>query len=156
MNKEILIIVGSDHAGYELKRNVLKFLESMGYDVTDVGVNSSEESVDYPDYAKVVAERVSEGKYRFGMLFCGTGLGMAIAANKIKRIRAVTCTDTVSADLSRRHNDANILCMGGRITTPTVAIAIVEAFLKGEFEGSRHAKRTEKISAIEMRSQDRK
>ncbi|MCL5037332.1 MAG: ribose 5-phosphate isomerase B [Chloroflexi bacterium] len=149
MNKNILIVLGSDHAGYELKLAVLKFLEEMGYDVTDVGAHSSEESVDYPVFAKSVAEKVASGKFKFGMLFCGTGIGMSIAANKVKRIRAAACSDPVTASFARRHNDANILCMGGRITTPTIGIAIAEAFLKAEFEAGRHARRVEEIFKIE-------
>ncbi|MCD6310367.1 MAG: ribose 5-phosphate isomerase B [Candidatus Eremiobacteraeota bacterium] len=149
MTEKSLIAVGSDHAGYDLKMKVMSFLEEMGYDVIDKGTYSSGGSVDYPDFAKEVAQEVSNGKCRFGILFCGTGMGMAMAANKIKRIRAVTCTDTVSADLARRHNDANILCLGGRITTPLIAMAIVESFLKAEFEGGRHARRVGKITDME-------
>ena len=144
----MLIAVGTDHRGFPIRTKIIELLERLGHEVDDEGTFTNE-SVDYPDIAALVAEKISRGEVDRGILVCGTGLGMCIAANKVRGIRAAHCYNAFTARRARQHNDANILCMGGRITTPTVAIAIVEAFLKAEFERGRHARRVEKITAIE-------
>lgn len=141
------IAIGSDHAGFELKSKIKQFLQS-DHEVIDAGV-SSEESVDYPDYAEAVARQVVSGKAERGILVCGTGIGMSIAANKIPGIRAALCHDLETARLSREHNDANVLALGGRTTDPHLAMKMVEEWLKTEFNGSRHARRLAKITRIE-------
>lgn len=140
--------VGSDHAGYRLKRLVHDRLIGMGHDVVDFGTDS-EASCDYPDYAKTVATAVADGKLDQGILICGTGLGMAIAANKVKGIRAVTSNDIFTAELARAHNDANVLCMGARVVGDGLAEAIVSVFVETAFVGARHKTRLDKIARIE-------
>lgn len=142
------IVVGSDHAGFALKEHVKKFLESSGHEVVDVGTHS-EESVDYPDYAAMAAEAVASGQADFGVLACGTGLGMAVAANKVPGVRAVQVMDPELAVMARKHNDANVLTLAGRYLEPAVAERIVEAFLSTAFEGGRHERRVQKIASIE-------
>lgn len=142
------IAVGSDHRGFELKERICTFLKSQGHDVTDVGA-SGDESVDYPDYAAVVAEQVGNGKLDRGILICGTGIGMAIAANKFPGVRAAPCNDEVTAEVSRRHNDLNILCLSADLLSPSMADRMVEVWVKTDFEGGRHARRLDKITAIE-------
>jgi len=139
------IIIGSDHAGYDLKE-VCKahLLQSGGHRVTDVGVFSRDSS-DYPLIGKEVAGAVGRGEYDRGVLVCGSGIGMSITANRFKRVRAALCHDVYSAKMSRLHNDANVLAMGGRIVGPGVALEILEVFLKTEFEGGRHKKRLDLI-----------
>jgi ribose 5-phosphate isomerase B len=144
------IAVGADHAGLPLKEPVVNWLVERGYDVHDVGTFDAE-SVDYPDYAFKVAQSVVGGEAEFGLLFCGTGLGMAISANKVPGTRAVTCHEVTSSRLARRHNDANVLTMGGRLVAPALAIEVVDAFLHTAFEGGRHLQRLEKITAAERR-----
>lgn len=144
------IAVGSDHAGFRLKGEIIAFLRAQGLEVIDMGT-SGEESVDYPDFALKVAESVRNGESNLGVLVCGTGLGMAIAANKVPGVRAVTCTDPVSARLSREHNDANVLCLGARITGGLLATEIVKEWLAAEFQGGRHQTRVDKISSIEKK-----
>ena len=141
------IAIGSDHAGYELKENLKKFLCNE-YDILDVGTNSTE-SVDYPDFAKKVCELIIEKDADFGILICGTGIGMSITANKFKGIYAALCYDTNTASLARTHNNANILCIGGRTTKIQEAVDIVNTFLTSSFEGERHERRFEKIKEIE-------
>lgn len=141
------IAIGSDHAGFELKENLKKLL-SCEYDVLDVGTSSTE-SVDYPDFAKKVCELMIEKKVDLGILICGTGIGMSITANKFKGIYAALCYDTNTASLARRHNNANVLCLGGRTTMLNDAIEIVKTFLNSEFEGERHNRRYIKIKEIE-------
>jgi len=145
-NKNITtIFVASDHAGYELKEQILKFLEKQNYFVNDLGCYSVE-SVDYPDYAVNVANNVKENIYfSKGILICGTGSGMVIAANKIKGIRAVNCFTKEMADMAIKHNNANILCLGARIIKSKDTLNIVRAFLESEFEGERHQVRIDKI-----------
>lgn len=143
------IVVGSDHAGFALKEHVKEFLESSGHQVVDVGT-SSDESVDYPDYARAAAEAVAAGDADYGVLVCGTGLGMAIAANKVPGIRAVQVMDPALAEMARKHNDANVLTLAGRHTDPATAERIVEAFLSTGFEGGRHERRIQKIASIEQ------
>lgn len=142
------IVVGSDHAGFALKEHVKRFLEASGHDVVDVGT-SSDASVDYPDYASAAAQAVASGEADFGVLVCGTGLGMAIAANKVPGVRAVQVMDPALAEMARRHNDANVLTLAGRYTDPATAERIVETFLSTPFEGGRHERRVRKIASIE-------
>lgn len=142
------IFIGSDHAGLALKEHVGSYLERSGHDVIDVGTHS-EESVDYPDYAREVARAVASGDADVGVLVCGTGLGMEIAANKVRGVRAVQAMDPELAIMARKHNDANVLTLAGRYTDPATAERIVDAFVNTAFEGGRHARRVSKISAIE-------
>ena len=138
------IIIGADHAGLDLKNHLVNWLKAQGYECHDVGTHETS-SVDYPDYAKTVAQAVSRGDYSRGLLVCGSGLGMAIAANKVSGIRAITAYDPIVARLSREHNDANVLALGGRLTPPMVAEEIVSIWLKTPFAGSRHQGRIDKI-----------
>lgn len=138
------IAVGSDHAGLPLKTEIVAVLGELGRAFEDFGTNEST-SVDYPDYAQRVSRAVLDGKHRFGILICGTGVGISIAANRHRGIRAVVCSEPYSAAMARRHNDANVLCMGARVVGPGLARDILEAFLAMEFEGGRHATRVAKI-----------
>lgn len=142
------LYVGSDHAGFALKEHVRAHLEEHGHEVVDVGTHS-EEPVDYPDYARQVGEAVAAGDAAFGVLVCGSGLGMEIAANKVNGVRAVQSMDTEMARMSRLHNDANIVTLAGRYIGPEAADAIVDTFVTTAFEGGRHQRRVDKISAIE-------
>lgn len=142
------LFVGSDHAGFALKEQVRTHLEQAGHDVVDVGTHS-EESVDYPDYARAVGEAVAAGDADYGILVCGSGLGMEIAANKVDGVRAVQVMDTEMAKMSRMHNDANVVTLAGRYIEPEMADAIVDTFLSTAFEGGRHQRRVDKISALE-------
>ena len=137
------ILIGSDHGGYKLKQEIIKYLNELWYSVEDCGCYS-EESCDYPDIAQDVAQKVlkTNGK---GILVCGTGIGMSIAANRFKGIRASHCTDTFTARMTRMHNNSNILCLGERITGTGLALDIVEIWLKTEFEGGRHERRISKL-----------
>jgi ribose 5-phosphate isomerase B len=145
------IAVGADHAGFPLKEPVVNWLVERGYDVQDVGT-FDQTSVDYPDYALKVAQSVAGGEAEYGLLFCGTGLGMAITANKVRGIRAVTCHEVSSARLARLHNDANVLTMGGRLVAPSLALEVIETFLGTAFEGGRHLQRLEKITEAEQQA----
>lgn len=140
--------VGADHAGYALKEAVKKSLQELAVEVIDVGTFSVE-SVDYPDYAAQVALRVARGACERGLLICGTGIGMAIAANKVPGARAALCYNTETARLSRAHNEANILVLGGRMTSAAEAKEIIKVWLATPFEGGRHQTRLNKISALE-------
>lgn len=142
------IVIGSDHAGFALKEHIETYLEKAGHQVLDVGTHS-EDSVDYPDYALPVARSVASGEADFGVLVCGTGFGMEIAANKVPGVRAVQVMDPELAAMARKHNDANVLTLAGRYTDPKTAESIVEAFLSAAFEGGRHERRVDKIAAIE-------
>jgi ribose 5-phosphate isomerase B len=142
------ISVGCDHRGVSLKDKIVRLLNNLGHDVDDVGVNN-EQSVDYPDVAAVVARKVSKGEVDRGILVCGTGLGMAIVANKFPGVRAAPCHDSVTAELSRRHNDLNILCLAGDILGERLVDRLVETWLSTEFEGGRHQRRVDKVKAIE-------
>ncbi len=144
------IAVGSDHAGFRLKQEVVSWLGEMGHEVEDFGTTSAD-SVDYPDFALLACEAVAGGKADLGILVCGTGLGMAITANKVPGVRAVTCSDTFSARCSREHNDANVLCLGERVIGFGVARDIIETWLAASFAGGRHVKRVGKISEIERK-----
>ena len=142
------IAFGCDHGGLHLKEDIKSLLADGGYEVTDFGTNSTD-SVDYPDIAVPVANAVANGEFDRGILICGTGIGIGIAANKVKGIRAALCHDTFSAHASREHNNANILTMGERIIGPGLARDIVKIWLTTEFEGGRHERRVAKIADIE-------
>lgn len=142
------IAIGSDHGGFKLKEVIKEYLIKKGYEVSDLGCYS-EESVDYPDYAERVAKAVANGEYDLGVLMCGTGIGISIAANKVKGIRAALCHDGLTARLATQHNNANIICMGGRTTGIETAKDIIDNFLESEFEGGRHLRRINKIKDIE-------
>jgi ribose 5-phosphate isomerase B len=143
-----MIAIGADHGGYELKETVKKHLEEMGIEYKDFGTYDTS-SVDYPLIAAQVAQAVAAGEYERGILICGTGLGMSIAANKVDGIRAACCSDSFSAEYARRHNDANILCMGGRVIGAGLACSLVDAYFSAEFEGGRHTRRLNEIKEIE-------
>ena len=144
------IVVASDHAGFCQKDVICDFVRGLGHEVEDLGPETADR-VDYPDFADKVARRVSEGTADRGILICGTGIGISISANKVKGIRAALCGDCYSAEMTRRHNDANILAMGARVLGPGLALKIVDTFLNTEFEGGRHARRIALISDIENR-----
>ena len=143
------VALGSDHAGYEHKQRIKGFLEGKGVEVTDLGTYSAEESVDYPDFAEKVGEAVVGGDAELGVLVCGTGIGMAIAANKVDGVRAANVTDPEFAKLARAHNDANVITVSGRFVDPEVNEQIIEAFLATPFEGGRHERRVNKINGME-------
>ena len=142
------IAVASDHGGFALKELVKKHLEERGAEVLDLGTHS-EESVDYPIYGKRCAEAVASGEADLGVVCCGTGIGISIAANKVKGIRAAVVTDEFMAEMTRRHNNANIIALGGRVITPEKAKSLVKAWYTAEFEGGRHQKRIDMITQIE-------
>jgi ribose 5-phosphate isomerase B len=142
------LIAGSDHAGLALRSEAVKAARAAGLEVEDLGPFSGE-SVDYPDYAKAVAEAVASGRAKVGLLVCGTGIGMSIAANKVKGIRAAHCTSEFEARMARAHNDANVLCLGERVVGLGLGAAIVKAFLETPFEGGRHGRRVEKMKEME-------
>ena len=142
------IALGADHAGVRLKEKVKRVLDELNVSYTDFG-SVSEESVDYPDYAARVASSVASGEFERGILVCGSGIGMAIAANKVHGVRAAPVTDLEAAHLSREHNDANVLALGARVTPSGQAIEIVRTFLNTPFAGGRHQRRVDKIVALE-------
>ncbi len=142
------VAIASDHRGYRMKSRLVAFVESLGHEVHDYGTHS-EESVDYPDFAAKVAADVANGRADRGILICGTGLGMCIVANKFPGVRAVSCHDAMSAEISRRHNDANVLCLSGDLLGEPLVQRIVETWLNTSFEGGRHARRLAKIEQIE-------
>lgn len=140
-----MIALGSDHAGYELKQEIIRFLTERGYEWQDYGCDSTA-SVDYPDFAHAVAHAVADGKAERGILICGTGIGISIAANKVKGIRCAHCHDCFSAEATRQHNDANILALGARVVGGGLALKIVETFLTTPFSNDeRHIRRIQKI-----------
>lgn len=141
------IYAGSDHGGFNLKATLIRKLQQMGHEVEDLGTNSSD-SCDYPDYAHAVARRVVEDAGSFGLLICGSGIGISIAANRHAGIRAALCRSGLEAELARQHNDANILALGERITGEAMAIDILEKFIAAEFAGNRHTERVRKIEEI--------
>ena len=145
-----MVVIGSDHGGFELKNIILKYLEDKGIDVIDVGTYS-EDSVDYPDIADKLCEKITDGTCEKGILVCGTGIGMNMCANKHKGIRAAQCHDTFSAKMTIQHNNANVLTMGGRVVGSELAKEIVNEFLTNEFLGGRHETRVNKMMAIENR-----
>lgn len=140
--------IGSDHGGYDLKEQIKEYLKTKNVEFKDFGTNSHD-SVDYPDYAEKVCRAVVDGECERGILVCGTGIGISIAANKIDGIRAALCSDTFSAKMAKQHNNANIICLGGRVTGPELAFSIVDAWLDNEFMGGRHQNRLDKIHALE-------
>lgn len=143
-----MIAIGCDHAGYELKCEVMKHLDEKGIDYIDVGCHSSQ-SVHYPIYAYNLCKKVVGGEVECGILICGTGIGMSMAANKVKGIRAAVCSDEFSTEFTRRHNDANVMCMGARVLETKKAIKLVDIFLGTPFEGGKHKTRIGMIANIE-------
>ncbi len=143
-----MIGVGCDHGGFNIKTAVIEYLKKEGIDFEDVGTFNTD-SINYAPIAAKVAHGVADGKYEKGLLFCGTGIGMSLAANKVKGIRAACCSDAFSAEFTRRHNDANILCLGGRVVDEEKAVQLVSLFLHTPFEGGRHAVRIAEIAKIE-------
>jgi ribose 5-phosphate isomerase B len=144
------IALGSDHAGLPLKNKIIEHLKGKGIDMEDFGTYT-EASCDYPDFAEKVAEEVAQGSFDFGILVCGTGIGISIAANKVPGIRAALCSDTFSAHACREHNNANILAMGERVVGAGLALDIVDTFLSAKFQGDRHQRRIDKITEIEKK-----
>lgn len=143
-----IIAIGSDHAGYSLKERLKTWLAADGHRVIDHGTHSTE-SVDYPDYAAAVAESVGSGEAERGVLVCGSGVGMAMAANKVAGVRAVAAQDADVARLSRQHNDANVLTLGARLTAPARALELVQTWLATPFEGGRHERRVDKLARLD-------
>ncbi len=146
--KPNIITIGCDHAGFGLKDHVVAHLRSRGIEVLDVGTNSTE-SCDYPVFAHAVCQNIQQGKAELGILICGTGIGMSMAANKHRGIRAAVCSDTFSARLTRMHNDTNVLCFGERVVGMGLALDLVDSFLDADFEGGKHQRRVDMITAIE-------
>lgn len=142
------LVVGSDHAGFELKQELVSHLRAAGHDVEDVGTDSNA-SVDYPDFGAAVGRAVSDGPSELGIAVCGSGIGISIAANKVPGVRAANVTDATAARLSREHNDANVLCLGERLIGVQVALDAVDAFIGASFAGGRHRRRIDKISALD-------
>ena len=142
------IAVASDHRGFQVKEQVIELLRTQGHKVEDAGT-CSVESVDYPDYAAIVAKKIGDRSCDRGILICGTGIGMAIAANKFKGVRAAPCNDEVTAEISRRHNDLNVLCLSADLLSPRMVERMVDTWINTEFEGGRHLRRVEKIEALE-------
>jgi len=141
------IALAADHGGFELKEKVKAHLRQKGIEVLDLGCNS-EESVDYPNYGKACGEAVMRGDAERGVVICGTGIGISIAANKVKGIRCALCTSTFMAEMSRKHNNANMLALGGRILEPELALAILDVWLTTEFEGERHQRRVDLLDSM--------
>jgi len=139
-----MIVIASDHAGVDLKARIVELIGEIGHDVRDLGPADTT-SVDYPDFAHAVARAVETGEAERGILVCGTGIGMSLAANRHPLVRAALCHDAFTAEMARRHNDANVLCIGSRSTGPGVAEQMVRIFLETSFEGGRHRRRVEKI-----------
>lgn len=138
------IAIASDHAGVDLKETLKDEITRLGFEVNDMGPATAAQSVDYPDFAQTLANWVAKNKSR-GVLICGSGIGMSMAANRVKGVRAALCRDTKDAELARQHNDANVLCLGGRITLPAAAVDILKVFLKTPFDGGRHQLRVDKL-----------
>ena len=149
------IAIGTDHRGFSIRSKVIELVQRLGHEVEDVGTYSGE-AVDYPDIASAVSAKVSRGEVDRGILVCGTGLGMCIAANKFLGVRAAPCHDDLTAEMSRRHNDANILCLSANLLGKRRIDQMIELWLSTPFEGGRHARRVEKISALEKQAADPK
>ena len=147
MDKKKLVLA-SDHAGFYLKNALVKLFTEAGYDVIDCGTDS-DASCDYPVFAEKLCAKINSGEAELGILCCGTGIGMSMAANKVKGIRAACCSDIFSAKFTRLHNDANVLCMGARVIGAGLACELVDVFINTEFEGGRHQRRVDQITAIE-------
>jgi ribose 5-phosphate isomerase B len=148
------IVIGSDHIGYPLKQAIQDYLLELGHDVVDLGCPSAETAVDYPDIAVAVAKRIAAGEFTRGILVCGTGIGMAIAANKVPGVRAACCHDPYSAERARKSNDAQIITMGAQIVAPTLAFLLVDHWLASEFAGGRSALKVAKLAALDERTHD--
>src|SRR2546423_1117200 len=144
------VAIASDHRGYHFKEQVVALLKGLGHEVVDEGP-PSDAAVDYPDFAGLVAKKVSSGEVERGILICGTGIGMAISANKFPGVRAAACTDEVTAELSRRHNDLNVLCLSGDLLSSRTIERVVDVWMKTEFEGGRHQRRGEKNRQLGQR-----
>ena len=145
-----MIAIGSDHGGYALKQVIISHLADRGIEFRDFGT-FSEESCDYPEYGEAVGRAVASGECELGIAVCGTGIGISIAANKVHGVRAAACSDCYTAEMCRRHNDANVLALGGRVIGPGLALKIVDIFLSTGFDGGRHARRLGKLAEIEAR-----
>ena len=143
------IAIGCDQNGFALKRDIMAYLRELGHEPEDFGTFGADEMVDYPDVGLKVAEAIKDGKYQRGILICGTGLGMTIAANKFPGVRAAPCHDDLTAEMSRRHNDLNVLCLSGDILCERLVDRLVDIWLKTDFEGGRHARRVKKIADLE-------
>jgi ribose 5-phosphate isomerase B len=140
------VYIASDHAGFSLKELLITELTKLGIKPINMGCNSAEKSVDYPDYAQKLCKKIKKDSSEFGILVCGSGVGISIAANRFKHIRAALCANAKTAKLSRLHNDANVICLGARLTSPKIALACVKAFLNSDFEKGRHERRVKKLS----------
>jgi RpiB/LacA/LacB family sugar-phosphate isomerase len=149
------IAVGSDHAGFELKAVVARHMADAGHDVIDLGTDSPDISVDYPDFGLAVGQAVADGRADRGICVCGTGIGIGIAANKVVGIRAALVHDVTTAGLARRHNNANVICLGGRTTGSAEAIDAVDTFFTTDYEGGRHQRRLDEIAAFEQKTRER-
>ena len=143
------VAIGADHAGFQAKKALAEFLRREGFEVQDVGAQNEESSDDYPDFASRVAQLVSGGRCDRGILVCGTGIGMGMAANKFPGVRAAVCHNEYTAQAARSHNNANVLCMGGRVLTPQRMLKLTRIFLQTEAEGGRHKRRVDKIERME-------
>lgn len=148
MDKNLKIVVGCDHAAPDMKNEVVAYLREKGYEVTDVGVHSTA-SCDYPVIAHELCTKIQDGSHARGILICGTGIGMSMAANKHHGIRAACCSEPYSAELTRRHNDANVLCFGARVVGLGTAFTLVDTFIETEYEGGRHQRRVDLVNQIE-------
>lgn len=146
-----MIALGCDHGGFALKQEIMKHLDEKGLAYQDYGTDSAE-SCDYPIYGEAVGRAVASGECELGIIICGTGIGISMAANKVKGVRAALCGDCFSAEMTRKHNDANVLALGARVVGPGLALKIVDTFLENEFEGGRHARRVALLSDIESRN----
>ena len=144
------IVIGSDHRGFEVKRRVVALLQGLGHEVADVGA-AGKDSADYPDFAFPVGEAVGQGRADRGILICGTGIGMCVAANKVSGVRAAPCHDSITAEMSRRHNDANVLCLSADLLGEELIDRMVRIWLDTPFEAGRHARRVEKIRQYETK-----
>lgn len=142
-----MIAIGCDHAGYDLKREVAEYLKKNNIEIIDCGCDG--QSCDYPDIAEAVCEKITSGQADKGILICGTGIGMSIAANKIDGIRSAVCSEHFSVKYTRLHNDANVLCMGARVIGPGIAVELADLFISTEFEGGRHQRRLDLIIKLE-------
>ena len=148
MEKNFKVVVGCDHAAPDMKNEVVAYLRDKGYDVTDVGVNSTA-SCDYPVIAHELCTKIQDGSHKLGILICGTGIGMSMAANKHHGIRAACCSEPYSAQLTRLHNDANVLCFGARVVGEGLAYDLVDLFISTDYEGGKHARRVAMVDALD-------
>lgn len=142
------IVIAADHGGYEIKQAIIKALGEDGHSVTDLGTDNATQSVDYPVFAKALCKTLQNGEAELGILCCGTGIGMSMAANKQRGIRAAVLSDEFSAEMTRRHNNANVLCLGGRVIDDEKAVKLARIFIATEFEGGRHQRRVDMLEAL--------